>query len=207
MQPGLFITLEGGEGAGKSTQLEKIADWFRSRGRAVVVTREPGGTQAGEAIRRLLLERDHMAISHETELLLMFAARAQHITEVIRPELAAGRVVVCDRFTDATYAYQGGGRGMPRRQIEQLESWVQDDLRPDLTLLLDVPVEVGLGRAEKRGEADRFEAEAEAFFLAVRETYLDIARRDPERVRVIDGSQPTAEVTAAIYRILEQECT
>jgi len=207
MQPGLFITLEGGEGAGKSTQLEKIADWFRSRDRAVKVTREPGGTQAGEAIRRLLLERDHMAVSHETELLLMFAARAQHITEVIRPELAAGRVVVCDRFTDATYAYQGGGRGMPRQQIEQLESWVQDDLRPDLTLLLDVPVDVGLGRAGNRGEADRFEAEAEGFFLAVRETYLDIARREPERVRVVDGSQPTAEVTAAIYRILEQECT
>lgn len=204
MQPGIFITLEGGEGAGKSTQLDKVAEWFRARGRNAVVTREPGGTPAGEAIRRLLLERDHMAISDETELLLMFAARAQHITEVIRPALAAGQVVVCDRFTDATYAYQGGGRGMPRQQIAQLETWVQDDLRPDLTLLLDVPVDVGMSRAGKRSEADRFESEAEAFFLAVREAYLDIARRERERVHVVNAEQSAEQVTAAIYHLLEQ---
>ena len=204
MQRGLFITLEGGEGAGKSTQLEKVAAWFRERDRNVIVTREPGGTHAGEAIRKLLLERDHMAISHETELLLMFAARAQHITEVIRPALAAGQVVVCDRFTDATYAYQGGGRGMSRRQIEQLESWVQDDLRPDITLLLDVPVATGMDRAGQRSEADRFESEAEAFFLAVREAYLDIARREPDRVHVINAGQAVNKVTEDIYRLLEQ---
>lgn len=204
MQAGIFITLEGGEGAGKSTQLDKVAEWFRARGRNVVVTREPGGTPAGEAIRRLLLERDHVAINDETELLLMFAARAQHITEVIRPALAAGQVVVCDRFTDATYAYQGGGRGMPRQQIAQLEAWVQDDLRPDLTLLLDVPVDVGMSRAGKRSEADRFESEAEGFFLAVREAYLDIARRERERVHVVNAEQSAEQVTAAIHRLLEQ---
>lgn len=200
-----FITLEGGEGTGKSTQIEEVAAWFRERGHQVVVTREPGGTRAGEAIRRILLDREHIAINPETELLLMFSARAQHIAEVIRPALAAGQVVLCDRFTDASYAYQGGGRGIARQQIVQLESWVQDDLRPDLTLLLDAPVDVGMARAGERGVADRFEAETEAFFHAVREAYLELARHDPERIRVIDANQPVADVTAAIVRLLEQE--
>lgn len=204
MQSGLFITLEGGEGAGKTTQLEKVAEWFRSRGHRVLVTREPGGTRAGEAIRQILLQRDDIAISAETELLLMFAARAQHLVEIIRPALAAGKVVICDRFTDASYAYQGGGRGLARKQIEQLEAWVQEGLRPDLTLLLDTPVAVGMARAGERGSADRFESEVDAFFLAVREAYLNIARRDPERVSVIDASQPLENVTAAIYKVLEQ---
>jgi len=205
MEPGLFITLEGGEGAGKSTQIERVAEWFRQHGRQVVVTREPGGTRVGESIRRLLLEREHAAIGNETELLLIFAARAQHILEVIRPALAEGRVVISDRFTDATYAYQGGGRGVARAQIEQLENWVQDDLRPDLTLLLDVPVELGMERAGKRSAADRFEAEQLAFFVAVREAYLDIARHEPGRIRVIDASRPIAEVTLDIVKILERE--
>ena len=205
MAAGLFITLEGGEGAGKSTQVESVATWFRERDRSVVVTREPGGTSAGEAIRRILLDREHISISPETELLMMFAARAQHIHEVIRPALAAGQVVICDRFTDASYAYQGGGRGIARKQIQALENWVQDDLRPDLTLLLDVPVETGMERVGRRGIADRFEAEAEAFFQSVRETYQAIAKRYPERVRLIDASQSIAAVTRAITQVLEQE--
>lgn len=204
-QPGLFITLEGGEGAGKSSQLEHVADWFRQQGRSVVVTREPGGTRAGEAIRQILLRRDEVAISAETELLLIFAARAQHLIEVIRPALAAGQVVVCDRFTDASFAYQGGGRGIARQHITQLEQWVQDDLRPDFTLLLDVPVEVGLERAGRRGEADRFEAETRAFFQAVREAYLDIARREPERVVQIDASADEPTVSTQIDAILTRE--
>lgn len=204
MKSGLFITLEGGEGAGKSTQIEKVADWFRTRGHQVVVTREPGGTKAGEAIRQILLQRDNIAISGETELLLMFAARAQHLVEVIRPALAAGQVVICDRFTDASYAYQGGGRGLDPWQIQQLEAWVQEGLRPDLTLLLDTPIEVGKARAGRRSDADRFEAEADGFFLAVREAYLSIARREPERVCIINADRPVGEVTAAIHAVLEQ---
>lgn len=205
MAEGVFITLEGGEGAGKSTQTETVANWFRHQGRTVVVTREPGGTRAGEAIRRILLDRDHIGICPETELLMMFAARAQHINEVIRPGLAMGQVVICDRFTDASYAYQGGGRGIAREQIEQLENWVQDDLRPDLTLLLDVPVDTGMERAGHRGKADRFEAEAEAFFQAVRESYQAIAKRNPERVRLIDAGQSIKAVSKAIIQVLEQE--
>lgn len=202
---GLFITVEGGEGVGKSTQLEHIANWFLQQGRQVVVTREPGGTRAGEAIRNILLRRDEVAISRETELLLIFAARAQHLTEVIRPALASGQVVVCDRFTDASFAYQGGGRGIARQHIAQLEQWVQEGLRPDLTLLLDAPAEVGLQRAGLRGEADRFEAEALAFFQSVRDAYLNIARREQERVVVIDASQDEAAVTAAIEAVLDRE--
>lgn len=205
MPSGLFITLEGGEGAGKSTQLEKVADWFRARGQHVLVTREPGGTRAGEAIRQILLQRGDIAISAETELLLVFAARAQHLIEVIRPALAAGHVVICDRFTDASYAYQGGGRGLSRQQIEQLESWVQEGLRPDLTLLLDTPVDVGMARAGQRdGDADRFETEPGSFFMAVREAYLNIARHEPGRVCIIDASRPLTEVTEAIYKVLAQ---
>lgn len=203
MPRGLFITLEGGEGAGKSTQLAAIENWFRERGRDVIVTREPGGTATGERIRALLLDGCE-EMSAETETLLMFAARAEHLARVIRPALAAGRVVVCDRFTDATYAYQGGGRGLPLERIAQLERWVQGGLRPDLTLLLDVPVPVGLSRAQSRGEPDRFEAEQHAFFERVREAYLAAASREPERVRVIDASRSAAEVTQAIFDALQR---
>lgn len=206
MRPtGLFITLEGGEGVGKSTQLTHVADWFRQQGRQVTTTREPGGSRAGEAIRNILLRQDDVAISAETELLLIFAARAQHLNEVIRPALAAGQVVICDRFTDASYAYQGAGRGIALEHIAQLEHWVQDDLRPDLTLLLDAPVELGLERAGRRGSADRFEAETLAFFQAVREAYLDIARSEPERVVVIDAGRDEATVRRDIQAVLEHE--
>ncbi len=167
MNRGLFITLEGGEGAGKSTSLAFVRDYLEQAGWRVVVTREPGGTPLGEKIRELLLHgREYMDV--DTELLLMFAARAEHLARVIRPALADGVCVVCDRFTDATYAYQGGGRGVPEARIRILEDWVQQGLRPNLTLLLDIPVEQGLGRAGQRSAPDRFEREKIDFFERVR---------------------------------------
>ena len=185
---GRFITVEGGEGAGKSSNIAFIREFLESRGLEVVVTREPGGTPLGEAIRELLLDHRHDAMGDDTELLLMFAARAQHIGQVVRPALAAGRWVLCDRFTDASYAYQGGGRGIPMDRIATLEAWVQGALRPDMTLLLDLPVEVGMARAGRRSAPDRFESEEGRFFERVRSTYLDIATAYPERVKVIDAS-------------------
>lgn len=199
--PGLFITLEGGEGAGKSTQLRAIEAWLRRSGRDVVVTREPGGTELGERVRELLLHADGQP-TIETETLLMFAARAEHIARVIRPALEAGQTVLCDRFTDATYAYQGGGRGLARGRIAALEQWVQGDLRPDLTLLLDVPVTVGLERAGGRSEPDRFERESESFFERVRNTYLESAAREPQRIRVVAATGSVQQVTCEIERVL-----
>lgn len=203
-QRGMFITLEGVEGAGKSTQVKFIARWFRRRGKQVVQTREPGGTAAGERIRRLLLDRRQPRLDADTELLLMFAARAQHLKEVIRPALASGKIVISDRFADASYAYQGGGRGLPAARIEVLEHWVLDGLKPDLTLLLDAPVALGIQRAGRRGASDRFEAESRAFFERVRRAYLEIAARAPERVVVIDASRPAAEVRRQIESVLER---
>lgn len=186
MTRGLFITLEGGEGVGKSTCMEAVAGELQRAGLTVVRTREPGGTGLGESIRELLLDTRWTGMGPDTELLLMFAARAEHIGQVIRPALARGDCVLSDRFTDATYAYQGGGRGMAQERITTLENWVQGDLRPDLTLLLDVDVETGLERACARGEADRFEREQRAFFERVRACYLARARAEPGRFRVID---------------------
>lgn len=204
MARGLFITLEGGEGAGKSTSLAFIEAWLRQAGKGVVVTREPGGTEAGERIREVLLHTRELAMSAETELLLMFAARAEHLARVIRPALERGQVVLCDRFTDATYAYQGGGRGLPEARIAEMENWVQGNLRPDLTLLLDLPVEVGLGRANSRSEPDRFERENLEFFERVREAYLARAAREPARMRVVDAAQPPDAVAQQIGRILDE---
>ncbi len=205
MDKGLFITLEGVEGVGKTTQIEPIAEWFRQHGREVVVTREPGGTPAGEAVRELLLKHSAMRIDGDTELLLIFAARAQHLAEIVRPALASGQVVVCDRFTDASFAYQGGGRGIEATRIAQLEAWVQQGLKPDLTLLLDAPAGIGMERAGQRSStADRFEAEPERFFTAVRETYLEIARAEPARVCVIDAARSASEVTDEIHTHLAQ---
>lgn len=203
MRRGLFITLEGGEGAGKSTQLAIMRDWLETQGHRVVVTREPGGTEVGERIRDVLL---HHAgeMAAETETLLMFAARAEHLARVIRPALSAGATVLCDRFTDATYAYQGGGRGLAPRRIAELERWVQDELRPDLTLLLDVPLDVGRRRAEQRGIPDRFEREQEVFFDRVRDAYLAAAAREPKRIRVIDASRGAAEVGQAVIAVLRE---
>jgi dTMP kinase len=200
MSRGKFITLEGGEGLGKSTNLEYVRGWIERAGHRAVVTREPGGTPLGEAVRAILLG-DH-AIAPKAELLLLFAARAQHLREVIEPNLAAGRWVVCDRFTDASYAYQGAGRGLARGFVESLEFHVQQGLVPDLTLLLDAPVEVGLARARTRGAADRFEREERAFFDRVRQAYLEQARRHPERIRIVDASEPLADVRANIDRQL-----
>jgi len=161
---GKFITIEGSEGVGKSSNIAFIENYLLDAGKDVLLTREPGGTELGEAIRNLLLDAKNTAMCSDTELLLMFAARAQHLDEVIRPALAAGKWVICDRFTDATYAYQGGGRGIPDSRIAILEQWVQNDLQPDLTLLLDMPVAAGLERAGKRSAPDRFEQEKLAFF-------------------------------------------
>ncbi|SFB51169.1 dTMP kinase [Azotobacter beijerinckii] len=201
---GLFITLEGPEGAGKSTNREYLAEGLRTGGREVVLTREPGGTPLAERIRELLLAPSSELMAVDTELLLVFAARAQHLAEVIRPALARGAVVLCDRFTDASYAYQGGGRGVPEARIATLENFVQGDLRPDLTLVFDLPVEVGLARAAARGRLDRFEQEGRAFFEAVRQAYLHRAASDPARYRVVDAGRPLAEVQRSLDALLPQ---
>jgi dTMP kinase len=198
-----FITLEGGEGAGKSTQLAAMKEWLEHHGHQLIVTREPGGTEVGERIRDVLLHRAG-DIDAETEVLLMFAARAEHLARVIRPALAAGKTVLCDRFTDATYAYQGGGGGVPLARIAEIESWVQKDLRPDLTLLLDVPVEIGLARAKKRSTPDRFERQQRAFFERVRSAYLAAAAREPSRIRVVDASRSESEVRETVVALLQE---
>ncbi len=200
---GRFITIEGGEGAGKSSNLDFVRRYLEQRGVELVTTREPGGTPLGEAIRAILLDRRNREMADDTELLLMFAARAQHLAERILPALEAGKWVLCDRFTDATYAYQGGGRGIPGERIAVLEQWVQKGLQPDLTLLLDIPVEQGLARAGARSAPDRFESERIAFFERVRAAYLEQARRFPERYRVIDASRPLAQVQRSLAEVLE----
>jgi dTMP kinase len=199
---GLFITLEGPEGAGKSTNREYLAERLREQGVDVLLTREPGGTPLAERIRELLLDPSGEPMAADTELLLVFAARAQHLQQVIRPALAKGCVVLCDRFTDATYAYQGGGRGLSIERIAQLEQFVQGELRPDLTLIFDLPVEVGLARAAARGRLDRFEQEGRGFFEAVRQAYLQRAAQAPQRYRVLDAGQTLAQVQADIDALL-----
>lgn len=201
---GLFITLEGPEGAGKSTNREYLAQRLRDHGIDVVLTREPGGTPLAERIRELLLTPADEPMISDTELLLVFAARAQHLAQVIRPALARGAVVLCDRFTDATYAYQGGGRGLSCQRIEQLENFVQGDMRPDLTLIFDLPVEIGLSRAAARGRLDRFEQEGLQFFEAVRSAYLDRADKVPQRYRVIDAGQSLSAVQQDLNRLLPE---
>jgi len=199
MHKGLFITLEGIEGVGKTTQVDYVGKLFREHGRTVTITREPGGTSVGEMIRSILLDRKELDICIETELLLMFAARAQHLQRIIEPALARDEVLICDRFTDASFAYQGGGRGIPCEKIKQLQIWVQGRLEPDLTLLLDAPASTGLARAGLRGEPDRFESETHRFFEAVREEYLLMAKREPERIAVIDASADIDMVQNQIY--------
>lgn len=199
---GRFITVEGIEGAGKSTQLAVIRECLLRAGHAVIMTREPGGTALGEEIRSLLLAHRQEGMALDTETLLMFAARAEHLDRVIRPALAAGQWVLCDRFTDATYAYQGGGRGLSAARIAALEDWVQGALRPDLTLLFDLPVAVGLQRVGQRGAADRFEREALEFFERVRAAYLERAAADPGRYRIVAADAPLGEVRAEIERLL-----
>jgi dTMP kinase len=204
MQLGQFITIEGGEGVGKSTQIETIRATVQAAGFETLLTREPGGTERAERIRDLLLTPTNEAMPTACELLLMFAARSAHVTNLILPTLAQGKWVICDRFTDATYAYQGAGRGVPRTDIAVLETMAIDGLKPNLTLLLDAPIELSLARARKRNlergaaAGDRFEREQEEFFKRVREAYLAIARADPNRIAVIDASRSVDEVKTSV---------
>nr|WP_262381413.1 dTMP kinase [Pseudomonas sp. WS 5079] len=198
----MFITLEGPEGAGKSTNREYLAERLRAEGIEVLLTREPGGTPLAEKIREVLLATGDEVMNPDTELLLVFAARAQHLAEVIRPALARGAVVICDRFTDSTYAYQGAGRGLSLERIATLETFVQGDLRPHLTLVFDLPVDVGLARASARGRLDRFELEGRGFFEVVRAAYLQRAQAAPSRYCLLDAAQPLEQVQQAIDALL-----
>ncbi|RLQ23119.1 dTMP kinase [Seongchinamella sediminis] len=204
---GLFITVEGGEGVGKSTNMAFLEQHLTALGIDLVVTREPGGTALGEDIRELLLRPRSKPIADRAELLLIFAARAQHLAEVVIPALDAGRWVLCDRFTDATYAYQGGGRQLPMAAIRELEQLVQGDLRPDYTLLLDAPVDVGMARARERAELDRFEQEQVEFFERVRATYLQLAGEGSGRYRVIDAALPLEDVEQQLQDVCAELAT
>lgn len=200
-----FITFEGMDGAGKSTQIARTAGWLRARGHAVLLTREPGGTPLGESLRGLLL---HQAMHPDTEALLMFAARREHLALVIEPALARGEWVLCDRFTDASFAYQGGGRGLDTARLETLESWVQRGLQPGLTLLFDLPCEVAAQRlAASGGDPDRFEREQSDFFNRVRAAYLTRAQADPGRMQVLDAARSPEEVSAQLEDILSRYCS
>jgi len=202
MSRGKFITLEGGEGVGKTTNLAFIENYLKLHAIPVVVTREPGGTVLAEKLRQLLLNKDSEAISEHAELLMVFAARAQHIKHVIEPALASGRWVLCDRFTDATFAYQGGGRNMKNSTIEWLENLVQGSLKPDLTILLDAPIEVGLERAKSRSNLDRFESEKFQFFEKVRRSYLLQAELNPNRIKVIKANQALIDVENELINVI-----
>lgn len=201
---GRFITIEGGEGVGKTTNIKYIESLIKEKNKTLITTREPGGTALAEAVRGLLLDPAHRGMHPDCELLLMFAARAEHLDKVIRPALERGDWVLCDRFTDATYAYQGYGRGLPLERIAELERLVQSGLRPDLTLLLDVPVEIGMERAGNRSDPDRFEQEDLGFFERIRQGYLSRARSEPERFAVIDAGQDLEIVQAGIRQALER---
>lgn len=198
MERGKFITFEGIEGVGKSTNISHLVEAIKDAGYAVVVTREPGGTPMAERIRDLVASHGDEAMPDVAELLLVFAARSLHVNNVIRPALEAGTWVVCDRFTDSSRAYQGGGRGLPASDIDLLADWVHGDVTPDLTILLDAPVQIGMQRAGKRSDPDRFESEQSEFFERVRETYLRLAESDPDRFVVVDATQPLETVKAAI---------
>ncbi|MDR4514029.1 dTMP kinase [Nitrosomonas sp.] len=202
MNSGKFITLEGTDGAGKSTQLEYLTALLQQKGQTLVVTREPGGTPLGERLRALLLDQSN-AMHRETEALLMFAARREHIDKVITPALQNGTWVISDRFTDASFAYQGGGRGLNWDKLTLLEQWVQDGLQPDLTLFFDVPVEVGLQRISTIKTPDRFEREQQDFFQRVRDAYLARARQHPRRIHIIDARQSVSAVRAEVASIIE----
>jgi len=199
---GRFITFEGVEGVGKTTQVQNAAHTLRAMGKDVLVTREPGGTPMAEKIRELLLMPREEPVHETTELLLMFAARAQHLHNCILPALEQGKWVLCDRFTDATFAYQGGGRGVPRAHISALETLVQGDIRPDHVILLDAPVETGMARARKRGELDRFEQEALVFFRKVREAYLARATAAPLQYHIVNAALPLEQVSEKVAALL-----
>lgn len=197
-----FITLEGIEGVGKTSNLNFIKELLESAGHDCVVTREPGGTNLGEALRGLLLSHSDENMSPDAELLMMFAARAEHLSKVILPSLANGQTVLCDRFTEATYAYQGGGRQLDIDKISELEDWVQGELRPDLTIILDAPVEIGRARAGSRSEPDRIEKEHDEFFHRVRNAYIGMAKNHPHRICLIDASKELSAVQQQIHEQL-----
>jgi dTMP kinase len=206
MSKGKFLTLEGIEGVGKTSNLHYIQNLLEESGHTCVITREPGGTDLGEALRGLLLSHSDDSMSPDAELLMMFAARAEHLSKVIRPALAEGKTVICDRFTEATYAYQGGGRQLDITKISDLEPWVQGELRPDLTVVLDAPVEIGRSRAGRRSEPDRIEKEHNDFFQRVRDTYIDLSRHYPQRICLIDASLELAAVQKQIkQKLIEYE--
>jgi dTMP kinase len=203
---GQFITIEGIEGAGKSTQLAFIKDYLIQKGIDLVVTREPGGTELGEKIRSLLLAPSDQPMVVDTELLLMFAARAEHMDKVIKPALDAGKWVLSDRFTDATFAYQGGGRGISTQRIIDLANWTLGNFKPDMTLLFDLPVELGQQRVMSRNQGkDRFEQEKVDFFQKIRQCYLDRAQDEPERIKVVDSSQSIEQIQAQLVHILNRK--
>ena len=204
MKKGFFISLEGGEGAGKSTQNKRIVEWLSKQGCTVVETREPGGTIVSEQIRKVLLDTRNEGLNATAELLMLFAARSQLVQEVILPALKDGKVVVCDRFADASYAYQGGGRQLGAEPVAVLEKLVLKDLQPNLTLLFDVPVNLGMERVAGRGEADRFEIESIQFFERVRNAYLERAADNPHRFRIIDASQDENQVWQQVENILKE---
>lgn len=203
MGKGYLITIEGVEGVGKSTNLAFLENLLRDRGISFITTREPGGTPLGEEIRQLLLDKNQTQMTSMTELLLMFAARVQHIETLIQPALASGKWVICDRFTDSSYAYQGGGRGIPYEEIQRLEKLVLKGFAPDLTLLLDLPARIGLARAGERSDPDRFEREDDEFFNQVRQAFLQRAEAEQQRFRIIDASQPLEAVQAQIATCLD----
>lgn len=202
MQKGYFITLEGVEGAGKSTAMQFIKEYLEAKQIDFVLTREPGGTEIAEDIREIILQHYQEPMQPYTELLLFFASRAQHITQVIQPALAANSWVISDRFTDASFAYQGIGRGIPKEHIAALENWIQHDLRPDLTLVLDVDAKIGLDRIKKAGDLDRMESEKIDFFQQVREYYLQRAKQNPTRYKIINAEQSLADVKQQLHNIL-----
>lgn len=199
-----FITLEGIEGAGKSTAVQFLTEYLHKNGIDFILTREPGGTEIAEKIRKILLDHYKEPMHPDTEMLLYFSGRAQHLNQVIIPALKHGQWVICDRFTDSTYAYQGGGRGLSQKRIAILEQWVQGDLRPDYTLLFDVNVNAGLSRIKKNRTLDRFEVEKESFFTKVRNCYLERAHDEPNRFRIIDANKTLPEVEEQIKDILQK---
>ncbi len=201
---GMFITFEGVEGAGKTTNIAFIADKLQEAGHEILLTREPGGTTTGEAIREILISKDLPEMHHTTELLLMFAARAEHLQRKIIPALEQGKLVLCDRFTDASYAYQGAGRGIELNKISILENFVQDNLRPDYTFLFDLEADIGLSRAQSRGETDRFEQQHIDFFNRVRTQYLKMAKEDKDRYRIINAQYDLETVQLQINRVLDK---
>ncbi|NVK21742.1 MAG: dTMP kinase [Kangiellaceae bacterium] len=200
---GKFITIEGTEGVGKSTNIAFIKQWLANKQISIIETREPGGTPLAEQIRELLLSKREEDVDSKTELLLMFAARCQHVSQKIKPALSAGQWVLSDRFTDASYAYQGAGRALGLDKLKQLDAWALQGFKPDLTIMLDLPIDVGLARAAERSEKDRFESEQIEFFEKVRAGYLQIAEQEPERMKVIDATGSIEQVQQQIAQVLE----